>query len=194
MPPPAPAPLPSVPAEPAPRRFASSDIGVPLRLAKGVEVLLDGELVVTGPSRSPRVHLVGTAVFDVVPGSVDSFLVDSDAAQVQVLGTRFEVQEGIESTRISVERGRVEAICQTGERATLGTNDALVCHNAAGLMHKAMQARLNGESTERVLEYVEDGLKFPESNLRERLELMRDEALDELGRLEQPGEPDPVLP
>lgn len=64
------------------------------------------------PTRARAVHLVGEAFFDVESG-VRPFRVETGAASVRVLGTRFNVRArrdgaGEDAVRVEVEEGRVE--------------------------------------------------------------------------------------
>jgi len=182
-PPPAVTPRPrKVPAKLQPRTLVSNDPSQPLQLVDGVEVLLDGQLELSGTPNAPRVHLTGSAVVDVVPGSVDSFELTSAAARVLVLGTRFAVEEGSEFTTVSVERGRVATRCMTGSLATLEAGGSFECPNASGQFLRAQRLRSQGASADDVLATVDAGLLFPNYALRERLEVMRMELLLELER------------
>jgi len=182
-PPPAVTPRPrKAPARLQPRTLVSNDPSQPLQLVDGVEVLLDGQLELSGSPRAPRVHLTGSAVVDVVPGSVDSFELTSAAARVLVLGTRFAVEEGSENTIVSVERGRVQARCQDGRQDTLEAGESLACDNANSLHMQALRLRIQGAPAEEVLAIVDAGLSFPDFALRQRLEVTRMELLLELER------------
>ncbi len=179
-----PAPTPTAPPTPRSiaRSFQSSDPTQPFTVVPGVEVQLDGQLDLHGTARAPRLHLRGAAVIDVVPGSVESLELSSLAAWVQVLGTRFAVEEGAEETTVRVERGEVAVRCEAGQEGTLGQGQDIRCPNANGLLIQAKLARMKGEAPDDVLPLVEAGLQFPDFALRERLEVMRMELLLELDR------------
>lgn len=166
---------PARPAPPAPRLLDSSDPTTPLRVMAGVEVLLDGSLRIAGSQRAPRLSLVGSATIDVVPGSVDSLQVDSDAAMVQVLGTRFTVTEAATATTISVERGRVAVVCRAGQQASLTATQQVECTNANGLYLQAKRLHRQGAPPHELLPVVEAALNFPDFALHNQLVLMRTE-------------------
>ncbi len=185
---PTPAVQPQAPRRPAqlePRTLVSTDPSTPLPLLEGVEVLLDGQLAMSGTANAPRLSLRGSAIIDVVPGSVDSLELTSVAARVQVLGTRFAVEEGEDHTTVSVERGRVAAHCQAGQTATLEAGEELNCPNANSLLIQAKLLRIQGAPADEVLPIVQAGLSFPDFQLRERLEVMAMELLLELDRGEE---------
>ena len=173
-------PPPTPPAPKAARVFESSDPSKPIQLMAGVEVLLNGSLELTGSSRAPRLSLVGSAVIDVVPGSVDSLQVDSNAALVKVLGTRFAVTEGGQDTTVSVERGRVAVSCRAGQQATLAANEQQVCLNANGLFLEAKRLQGQGAPAQDVLPVVQAALGFPDFALHDRLEAMQAKLLSQL--------------
>jgi ferric-dicitrate binding protein FerR (iron transport regulator) len=183
-----PEPAPSPRPKPRQQRFESNDPDRIIALVEGVGVQLDGELELRGSDRAPRLRLRGSAVIDVVPGSVESLVVDSDAAVVRVLGTRFSVREQAQQTSVAVERGKVAVRCATGEQATILPGDQHACPNANGLLIQAELARRQGQPAAEVLALVEAGMGFEGFALRERLELMRMELLLELQRLDQARE------
>jgi ferric-dicitrate binding protein FerR (iron transport regulator) len=167
------------------RSLQSSDASRVHQIFDGVQVQLEGSLEIGGTRRAPRLHLVGSVEVDVVPGSVDTLYVDSNAALVQVLGTHFAVQEQVGGTLVSVQRGRVTVQCHTGLGGQLGAGHMIRCLDADGLYMQALQMRADGNDPAAVLPIVDKALSFPGSSIRERLEAMRAQLLEEQPALDE---------
>jgi hypothetical protein len=183
-----PAPAPAPPPRLQPRSLESSDPSKPLQIVAGVEVLLHGHILLTGTPRAPRLVLQGSAVIDVVPGSVDSLELDSVAAQVSVLGTRFAVEEGATATTVRVERGKVAVQCRTGQQARLIAGQQLECPNANGLYMQAKLLQRQGAPAQDLLPVVESALAFPDYALHSQLEAMHQELEDTVAQQAVPRE------
>lgn len=170
-----PAPAPAPPPRLQPRSLESSDPSEPLQIVAGVEVLLSGNILLTGTPRAPRLSLQGSAVIDVVPGSIDSLELTSAAAQVSVLGTRFAVEEAATATTVRVERGKVAVQCRSGEQGQLSAGQQLECPNANGLYLQAKLLQQQDAPAAELLPVVRAAMAFPDFALHSQLEAMQHE-------------------
>ncbi len=168
------------------RSIESSDPATVHRLLPDLAVQLDGQLELAGSSSQPALALEGSATFDVTPGVYDQVLVESSAARVRVLGTRFSLEEQPQGTVASVERGRVALHCTTGEQRDLTAGQSHTCPtpSAAGLLLHARALQQQGAPLADVLAAAEQGLGYPARMpaLHDALEFIRIQCLVELDR------------
>ncbi len=66
-----------------------------------------------------RVHLRGTAYFDVLRDTIQPFIINASEGQVQVLGTSFQVESADGRTSVSVSSGRVALLARSGQKIEL---------------------------------------------------------------------------
>ncbi len=184
--------LPTPATEPPPppaRRYASKDSLRLVRPLPDVEVMLQGELTVGGTHSAPELSLVGSAIVDVTPDVYQSLVVESVAARVHVLGTRFSITEQASGTTVQVERGKVDASCAariTARQAQLEPGAELFCPTPTsnGLYVYARKLQREQAPKGQVLTAVEQGLSYPAEtrDMHDLLEVMRIQALADLGR------------
>ncbi|MNZ26931.1 fec operon regulator FecR [compost metagenome] len=99
-----------------------------LELADGSRITLDGasRLEVSWHLRSRRVELqAGQALFDVTPARHRPFRVTAGPAEVQVVGTRFNLDRQADDLRVTVSAGRV-AVRGTADSTQLVAGDQVL--------------------------------------------------------------------
>lgn len=98
-----------------------------LRLADGTRVTLEpGSELHWRDGDQRQVELIGRAVFDVAHHE-RVFVVRTSEAQIEVLGTRFDVWARAEQTEIVLQRGRVRVIDADGQKLELTPQQKVVC-------------------------------------------------------------------
>lgn len=108
-----------------------------LWLPDSTKVLLKPSSTLTYPASfdsERKVHLMGSAFFEVRRDTLKQFMVSSENLMVQVLGTSFEVvsYENMPEQRITVASGRVSVSHNGGSEAVLNLSDQLVINKATG--------------------------------------------------------------
>lgn len=99
-----------------------------LELADGSRITLEGasRLEVSWHLRSRQVELhAGQALFDVAPARYRPFRVKAGPAEVQVVGTRFNLDRQADNLRVTVSEGRV-AVRGTADSTQLGAGDQVL--------------------------------------------------------------------
>ncbi|MCO8169908.1 FecR domain-containing protein [Pseudomonas sp. 21LCFQ02] len=102
-----------------------------LALADGSVVTLDGasQVTVGWHLRSRRVQLLaGQALFEVAPATYRPFQTQAGAAQISVLGTRYNVSRHGDDARVSVEQGKVRVAGADSAVALVAGQQVLVSH------------------------------------------------------------------
>ena len=148
-----------------------------------------GAIQVTGTQRSPDLVLQGRAEIDVTPGTVDDFVLHTDAAVIRVIGTRFSV-ETTDGTAVRVSRGRVGVVCLAGVPQPgglfldAGADVTCPTPTPSGMLVYAQRLRDQGASPSAVLDAAEAGLRMraEQPALRDALQVIRIQALLAVGR------------
>ena len=135
-----------------------------IALPDGSEIVIDAASQATVRyTRSGRhVELKsGDAIFDVARDVQRPFEVDGGAAHVSVLGTRFAVTRLDESTRVSVERGRVSVESDSVTPGLLLTAGQVAEVDAASIL------RMSNKRAEDAFAFQRGSLVFDEATLAE---------------------------
>ncbi|MBO3273721.1 FecR family protein [Pseudomonas schmalbachii] len=135
-----------------------------LDLADGSHVTLDGSsrIPVSWHLRSRRVELrAGQALFSVSPALYRPFRVSADATEVEVLGTRFNVDRQRDDVRVTVAEGKV-VVRGNGASANLLPGDQIRGH--AGQLGQPTRV-----DAEKVAAWKDGRLVFERTPLREVL-------------------------
>lgn len=144
----------------------------------------DGRL--GGSEDAPRIEWTrGVLSVEVEPEQGVRLSVHTAEAEVQVIGTGFDVLRDARGTRVSVEHGRVAVACDGGAGVVLGAGESVECAptTAAGLLGRAQALRQRGAANAEVLEAAERGLLAPhDAGLAAELTLVRAETLAQLAR------------
>lgn len=135
-----------------------------LELADGSSITLDGasRLEVCWHLRSRQVELhAGQALFDVAPARYRPFRVKAGPAEVQVVGTRFNLDRQADNLRVTVSEGSV-AVRGTAGSTQLGAGDQVLVR--AGQLEPKQQV-----DVESFTAWQEGRLVFQRTPLREVL-------------------------
>ncbi|MNZ42110.1 fec operon regulator FecR [compost metagenome] len=135
-----------------------------LDLADGSRVTLDGSsrITVSWHLRSRQVELqAGQALFSVSPAVYRPFRVVADATEVEVLGTRFNVDRQRDDVRVTVAEGKV-AVRGDGASANLLAGDQVLVH--AGQLGQPTRV-----DADKVVAWKDGRLVFERTPLREVL-------------------------
>lgn len=103
-----------------------------------VELGAASALSVDFSDRSRRVRLLsGEAFFDVVQDSGRPFIVQTDALEVTVVGTAFDVNVAPQSETVQLAHGTIDlSLATTGERMRLQAGDVVMLEKASGRLSK----------------------------------------------------------
>lgn len=115
-------------------------------LTRDVHVEVDGSGTAMGTGRELRLTWdAGALGVEVEPGRGVELLVRTPEAEVEVVGTGFDVVRDALGTSVHVRHGRVRVACTGGEASELGPADSTTClpTSAAGRLGRvrALQAR-----------------------------------------------------
>jgi ferric-dicitrate binding protein FerR (iron transport regulator) len=161
----------------------------PVELAPSPEVALayTGTGSLEGTRQAPRIAWeAGTVHVDVEPHQGIQLVVATAEAQVEVVGTAFDVTRDALGTQVLVEHGRVRVTCHDGVATLLGAGEHTTClpTTAHGMLARARALQDQGASQDLLLTTASVALeRHPEPSLvNNELQLVRIEALYSLGR------------
>ncbi len=129
----------------------------------GVSLVSQGQGTVAGTTTSPVVAWRrGRLDVEVEPNRGIGLVVQTDEADVRVVGTGFTVDRDLLGTHVTVHHGRVLVACKGApEELALERGDAVAClpTTAAGLLGRARTLAQRGAPTTSVLEATDAGLR-----------------------------------
>lgn len=143
-----------------------------------------GEGEASGTARAPRIRWeAGRIDVEVEPGRGIDLAVETDEAEVRVVGTRFSVDRGALGSAVRVERGTVEVRCVDGSGRRLGAGEAVTCVpvRAAPLLRRARALQAAGSPAD-ALVAVGQALAEPDAIVRDEVLALQVALLVELGR------------
>jgi hypothetical protein len=157
-------------------------------VASGIVATWDGTGSVVGTGRAPVfTWSTGQIDLDVKPGAGIQLRVQTEEAEVRVIGTRFRVTRDAFGTRVEVVHGRVGVRCVDGTDTEVGGGDSTVCApiHAAGLLRRARAEQQAGDPAA-ALASVDAGLRDAALTavVQDELLAVRVALLTELGRFD----------
>jgi ferric-dicitrate binding protein FerR (iron transport regulator) len=155
----------------------------PIGLSSAAQVALSPEVQLapngvgsaTGTRGAPQINWRrGLLTVDVKPKHDIRLVVNTEEAQVTVLGTRFSVDRGPLGTTVQVERGKVQVDCVTAQaprQSVLTGGDTVTCWpiQPARLLTRALALEVAGTAPDEVQESVEAGLLSATGHVRGEL-------------------------
>jgi len=174
---------------PPPRVDRSLDGAGTVALGDRVEVQAGGTGSVSGDARDMRLRWNdGELYVEVEPHQGVALAVQTEEAEVRVVGTGFTVVRDALGTRVDVRHGRVAVTCVRGAALELGTGEAHTClpTTAAGSLGRALARRDTADATEQLTE-LDDALALPDAvgPVRAELRVLRAGALLAAGRRDE---------
>lgn len=173
----------ALPTEPAPLHLVQ---GHPQRLAPAVAALGAGTGTWTDQGDGLAIAwLIGELELEVTPGQGVDLRVQTEEAEIRVVGTHFVVDRGPLGTRVTVSRGAVALGCLGEASRVLQAGESGLCtpNRAPGLLRRARALERAGEP-ELALSEVDRALTDPSRTavLQDELLALRVALLAELGR------------
>lgn len=152
-----------------------------ISLGPGIQLSADGQGRVSGTDHDARIDWeTGTLVVEVDPAAQVRVVVQTEEAQVQVLGTRFTVVRDATGTRVDLERGAVAVACHDAEtQLTPGQSHTCPTMTAARWLLHARQA----SAPDAILDATTQGLAAaPSAAVEGELRVVRLQVLLDQGR------------
>ena len=169
-----------------------------LTLPTGIQVRYHGNGQLSGAPQAPHIDWrSGVLELSIPPHEGLELVVDTEEAQVEVVGTHYSVTRDALGTRVSVARGQVQVRCHHGDEASHGdpverrlqSEQGLTClpGRDAGFLSRALALQQGGASPQRVQAAAEAGLKLavPDSDYRGELVWLRMQALEAGGHRDE---------
>ncbi len=177
LPPPAP-----VAPPPVSGPLASEDWSVHA-LRAGVTARLMGQGSVRGDG-TEITWQSGTLELTVDPAAQLTVDIQTQEAQIEVLGTILTVDRNALGTRVGVARGMVRVTCADQDALLIAAGESELClpTTAGGLLGRAQALESQGASSEAVLQAVEQGLAIVDGPVEGELRAFRIQHLLQLGR------------
>ncbi len=156
------------PAEPAPLDQSLSTSAMAQEVVPGVLLTANGLGRLDGTATAPVITWAsGQVAVSVEPGAGLDVRVQTDEAEVHVVGTEFSVVRDGLGTTTSVSRGKVEVRCANEDSPTIITaSESRACWptTAAGLLGRARHLQGQSAPSDTILPTVERGLALSDSD------------------------------
>lgn len=158
-------------------------------LGDRVEVQASGKGSVSGDARDMRLRWNdGELSVEVEPQKGVALAVQTEEAEVRVVGTGFTVVRDALGTHVEVRHGRVAVTCVRGDALELGTGESHTClpTTAAGSLGRALARRDTADATRQLAE-LDAALALPDAvgPVRAELRVLRAGALLAAGRRDE---------
>ena len=173
--------------QPVQAQLQSTQQRVELAPSPHVALAFQGAGELDGTRQSPRIAWEsGTVHVDVTPDQGIQLVVATAEAEVQVVGTAFDVTRDALGTRVEVDHGMVRVTCHDGVATMLSALEQATClpATAHGMLARVRALQSQGASPELLLTTATVAVeRHPEPSLvHYELQLVRIEALTQLGR------------
>jgi ferric-dicitrate binding protein FerR (iron transport regulator) len=178
--------LPDPGVAPVQAQLQATDQTVELAPSPEVTLAYRGTGSLEGTRQAPRIAWeAGTVHLEVEPRQGIELVVATAEAQIEVVGTAFDVTRDALGTQVAVEHGRVRVTCHDGVATLLGAGEHTTClpTTAHGMLARARALQDQGASRELLLTTATVALeRHPEASLvNHELQLVRIESLYSLG-------------
>lgn len=153
-------------------------------VSRGVDLRFQGQGLAQGAPESPVIHWEeGTVDLAVQPGAGLTVRVQTEEAEVLVIGTRFSVSRDGLGTLVGVEEGRVSVTCSDGTSRFLVHGQRLHCARSAAAALAWVRATPEADPAE-TLEVLQRALARPDASdpVRDELRFLTLGPLQALGR------------